>query len=233
CGQSAISQQLPDDLQDSTYQDAKAFFYAQIGSDAHLYTGINYPNYDPVIKGDPFLGGDQVRNGTVLYDGTLYRDIPLQYDIVSQKILINRYQQHFRITLVGSKVAWFDLPGHHFEHPAPGPGFASVDTAGFVDLLIPGKIALLARRIKKIQKGLHPEDPIFFSREDLFYLRKDGTYYPLTSKASLLDALNDQRAALKTFLRRHHLKVSRKNKNTNESVYRSAVTYYLTLKPGR
>jgi hypothetical protein len=229
CGQNAICQRNAGQVRDSTSQNARLLFYSKIGSDSHLYTGMDYINYDPVIKGNPFFNNDQVVTGTVFYDGTIYRDIPMQYDLVSQKLLVNRYHERFRISLVDAKVGWFDLSGHHFQPVLPGPGIGEADAAGFFDILVPGKVSLVVKRIKRIRAGIRPEDPIIFSREDLYYIHKDQTFYPLTGKTSLLDALSDQKAAIKSFIHHHHFRFRKKNITQEEEAYRSTVAYYLTL----
>jgi hypothetical protein len=219
---------VPDSAKEGSYQQAVAWFYEEAGLDAHLFTGINYPNYDPVIKGNPFFKSDQMMVGSIFYDGTLYPETELQYDIVSQKILVNRYHEHFRISLLNDKIAWFSVAGHHFENLQSGQGHPESTAKGFFDILVRGKVSLLALRTKKIQKGLHPEDPITFVEEDLYYIRAGNNLFPLTGKASILDALSDRRAALKTFIRKHHFRFKKSKK---EEEFKKTVTHYLILTP--
>src|ERR1019366_1566808 len=109
--QTSAIQSVPD-----SFINARAFFQNEIKEDVHLYTGKEFIKYSVNIKGHPFFETDQMQNGTIFYDGTLYENVALLYDIVSQEIVINRYNSDERMKLLNEKIKYFTFDGYRFEN---------------------------------------------------------------------------------------------------------------------
>src|SRR5450631_4456178 len=88
------AQSLSEGTHSDALKNAQNYFQYTIGEDAHIFAGKEYLGYATYIKGHPFFLTDQMQQCEIFYDGTLYENIPLLFDIVSQKIVMNRYNQN-------------------------------------------------------------------------------------------------------------------------------------------
>lgn len=181
----------------------------ELRPDSRLYNGYEYIRNGTPAKGFPFFDSDGLQNAQLAYDGILYRDIPLEYDLALDEVVIPDYTGKTLISLISEKVDHFSIGSHEFryipaqrENPAsrsPSPGFYEV-------LLTSGQVSLLARREKKLVFPSNREDPAGYEQQNFYFLRKDGQFYYVDGKASLLDALKDKKDALKKYIRENKLR---------------------------
>ena len=211
--------------QSASLKNTIAYFQNEIGEDAHLYTGKEYTPYQKGIKGHPFFVPAQMQNSDIFYDGTLYTNIPLLFDIVRQEIVINRYNQNVRIKLLNEKVKYFTLGGHRFENIALTEGKDEYISNGIYDIVFDGKASVLVKRFKRIKYPLKAEDPPGFVEEDAFYIRNGNSFYAVDDRSSLLQALNDKRELIKTYIRKNKFRFK---KNIEKELIMTAA-YYSTL----
>ncbi len=217
-GQTSADQSL-------SFKNAKTYFQNETGEDAHLYTGEQYTDYEKNIKGYPFFVSPLMQNSDIFYNGSLYHNVPLLFDIVRQEIVINRYNQNFRIKLLNEKVKYFTLAGHRFENITITEGKDENIANGIYDIVFDGKVSVLVKRIKLIKYPFKAEDPPGFVEEDVCYIRNGNTMYAVDNRGSLLQALNDKRELIKTYIRKNKLKFKR---NIEKELIMTAV-YYSTL----
>ena len=196
--------------QSASYKNAKVYFQNETGEDAHLYTGEQYTGYEKNIKGYPFFVSPLMQNGDIFYNGSLYQNVPLLFDIVRQEIVINRYNQNFRIKLLNEKVKYFTLAGHRFENITVTEGKDENIVNGIYDIVFDGKTSVFVKRIKRIKYPFKAEDPPGFIEEDVFYIRTGNTMYAVDNRSTLLQALNDKRELIKTYVRKNKLKFKKK-----------------------
>ena len=123
-----------------------------------------------------------MQNGTVFYDGTLYENVPLLYDIVSQEIVINRYNSDERMKLLNEKIKHFTFDGYRFENIFSVEGKDENVSSTIYEIMSEGRAGVLAKRIKRIKNGLKAEDPTSFVEEDELYIRKGKNLYAIDSK---------------------------------------------------
>ncbi|UFH52200.1 hypothetical protein [Spirosoma sp. KNUC1025] len=172
---------------------------------AHVYEGDQYVGHDPRIKIHPFYRTDSLQNGTVLFNGVQYRDVNMQYDIVWDQLIIQPLGGGYRLRLRPDKIAAFSLGAHQFARIV-GDSVAGVRT-GFYELIYNGRVKALARRAKTVQEdisgGVYKAD---YLPKDRFLIVKDGAFYEVKSKRSVLNVFPDQAKELRKYLRQNKLK---------------------------
>jgi hypothetical protein len=218
--QTSSLQSIPD-----SFINVKEFFQNEIKEDVHLYTGKEFIKYSVNIKGHPFFETDQMQNGTVFYDGTLYENVPLLYDIVSQEIVINRYNSDERMKLLNEKIKYFTFDGYRFENIFSVEGKDENVSSTIYEIMSEGRAGVLAKRIKRIKNGLKAEDPTSFVEEDELYIRKGKNLYAIDSKNPVLQAFSDKKDFVKAFIRKNKFRFK---KNIEKELIMTA-EYYSTL----
>jgi hypothetical protein len=218
-GQTSSSDEL------ASFKNSIAYFQNEMGADIHLYTGKEYTPYEKGIKGNPFFFSAEMENNDVFYDGTLYTNVPLLFDIVRQEIVVNRYNQNVRITLLNEKVKYFTLAGHRFENIALNEGKDESAGNTIYDLVFNGRASVYVKRSKRIKNPVKAEDPPEFVEEDMFYIRNGSILYAVDNRSTLLQALKDKNELIKAYLRKNGFKF--KKKLEKELIMTAA--YYSTL----
>lgn len=211
--------------QSDSFINVKVYFQDETREDAHLYTGKEYIKYAASIKGHPFFDTDQMQKGEIFYNGTLYENVPLLFDIVSQEIVIKRYNQDERMKLLNEKVKYFILNGHRFENIFLAEGKDENISNTIYDIAFDGKASVLIKRVKHIKNGLKAEDPTSFVEEDEFYIRNGKSLYAVANKSSVMQAFNDKKESIKTFIRKNKFRFK---KNIEKELIMTA-TYYSIL----
>jgi hypothetical protein len=218
--QTSAIQSVPD-----SFINARAFFQNEIKEDVHLYTGKEFIKYSVNIRGHPFFETDQMQNGTIFYDGTLYENVPLLYDIVSQEIVINRYNSDERMKLLNEKIKYFTFDGYRFENIFSVEGKDENVSSTIYEIMSEGRAGVLAKRIKRIKNGLKAEDPTSFVEEDELYIRNGKNLYAIDNKNSILQAFSDKKDFVKIFIRKNKFRFK---KNIEKELIMTA-EYYSTL----
>ena len=215
-------------LNDSTSNPSDTSFavnqyYSSIGENAHLYNGPEYLTYDKRIAGNPFFKTDSLTSGDIAYDGSHYFNIPMLYDIIYDEVVINRYQQNFRISLLREKMKGFTFLNHTFYRMEKDSLHGVLLSPGFYDQLYQGKITVLAKRKKKIlEKIEYTMNTISYLADDHFYINRNNTYFEVTNKASLLKVFSNKKKEIRKFLRKHKLKF----KTDQEKAILQSAAYY-------
>jgi len=218
--QTSSLQSIPD-----SFINVKEFFQNEIKEDVHLYTGKEFIKYSVNIKGHPFFETDQMQNGTIFYDGTLYENVPLLYDIVSQEIVINRYNSDERMKLLNEKIKYFTFDGYRFENIFSVEGKDENVSSTIYEIMSEGRAGVLAKRIKRIKNGLKAEDPTSFVEEDELYVHNGKNLYAIDNKNSILQAFSDKKDFVKAFIRKNKFRFK---KNIEKELIMTA-EYYSTL----
>ena len=171
---------------------------------AHVYEGDQYINHDPRIKIHPYYLVDSLLTGTVVYRGVAYRDVAMIYDIVRDELVVQPPGGGYRLRLRTDKIAQFSL-GHHQFTRLVGDSLAGVRT-GFYEVIYPGRVKALAKRQKTVHEdisgGSYKAD---YLTQDRYIIQKEGVFYPVKTRRSVLALFPDQTRALRKYLRTNHL----------------------------
>lgn len=177
------------------------------GPNALVYQGYEYVPYFLPVSGTPFYLSKEWQTGNVEFEGAWYHDLPLLYDVFKDQLILQSPDKMYRIALDMDKVARFTLGADHlFVRIIKNDSTGSRNIAtGYYELLVEGKASLLARRSKVVNVPTEPGMSRSYRETDSYYIKKEGTYYPVRTKNSVLKVLSDQKAALKKFIRKEHI----------------------------
>lgn len=187
---------------------AKAFEQQEFsGPNAAVYQGYEYVPYFLPVSGTPFYLSKEWHTGDVTFEGVWYSGLPLQYDVFKDQLVLQSPDKMYRIALAMDKVTRFTLGENHsfiriIKKDSLGTGNLAT---GYYELLVEGKATLLARRTKVVNVPTEPGMSRNFRETDSYYIKKDGAYFPVRSRKSILNALSDQKAALKKYIRQEHI----------------------------
>lgn len=172
---------------------------------APVYEGDEYIRHDSRIKVHPFYRVDSLQVGTVVYKNVQYQGVRMLFDIVRDELVVQPPNGGYRLRLQTNKIARFSLGSHQFVRIAADSAVGI--PAGFYEVLYGGAVKALSRRIKTVQEdisaGYYKAD---YLQKDRFIVKKDGAFYEVKTKRSLLNLFSDQAKALRAYLRANRLK---------------------------
>lgn len=202
-------------------------FYQGVAEQSRLYNGYVYDSYDSSIKGSAYLDDiDAWRTGSVVYDGEDFENVSMIYDLYTDQLVVMLFNHASPIALVPEKVASFDLHDRHFIRINANNGGVK---AGFYEQLYAGH----SQVIKKVEKTLKSTSAST-GRERFFvlvhevpdyYIKKNGTYYKVTSQGTVLDVFPDKKKELKQYIKDKHIQFD----GLFEQALASVVSYYDSL----
>jgi hypothetical protein len=203
----------------------REIYTTAMAGDAHLYNGVEYKEYNlqRIDVGHPFFLSGDWEEGSIQYDGQVYQPVELLYDLVNEVIVIEHAYSHFKIELINEKIRAFTLMDHNFVRLVnDAPDKYAVPT-GLYDVLYDGQLKLFARRKKKAFDDVKNGKPIkMFLTDDQFFVYKNGKYFPVKTKSSVMEVLSDRKVEIKKFLAKNKVRF-RKNP---ESALIQSVRFY-------
>ncbi|MDJ1499809.1 hypothetical protein [Xanthocytophaga agilis] len=178
----------------------------------HLYNGPEYFIYDSRSKEHQFFESDEMEAGSVHYDGQFYPNVLIMYDIVKDEVAIEHLNRYDQIQLQKEKVSYFTVLNHHFIRlEKDNTGLRT----GFYDLLYNKRLKVLARRIKERDEVIEQMKIVVeFPAKNFFYVYKDGVYHSVSRKSSVLQLFEDQKKALRKYIRENKLRFKKDRENT-------------------
>ncbi len=222
CGlsQHVTAQNADDTTLHENALSAIGVYYQNLGEESPLYNGSEYIEYAYTLQeGHPFFQVVNFINGNVNVDGMIFHDVPMLYDIVKDQLIIQDFQKVYKINLPADRVQQFFLLGHLFVHLNASD---QVKT-GFYDQLYKGKIALFAKREKKIlEKYSNIQISKVVISQNVYYIKKDGVYYTIKNKSSLFSVLKSEKKEIQQYLKANDIKFKREP----ERAMIMAVKYY-------
>jgi len=183
-------------------------FYASIGKQSPLYNGTEYTFYDPIVTGNAYFSDVKAFTpASLVYNGILFNQVPILYDIYSDQVVVLLYNHFTKFALVKEKVSSFDYLGRHFINiNADTLANNTVIQSGFYNELYNGKTQVLAKSSKNIQTTSGQNSiETYFNLSKSYYVRKNGTYYSVSGKGSMLDVLKDKKKQLQQYIRASQL----------------------------
>lgn len=158
-----------------------------------VYNGREYINYTRLLKdGHPFYDTTVALMGSVHYNQITYAALPLMLDLVKDELIVQHFNNVFLIQLVKSKIDWFTIGSHFFEHL--GRDSAKGLSPGFYDRVYEGRSArLYVKRQKTIQEVINDMriERIVLDA-DKYYIFKDGQFHSVYTKSSVFRLLGNK-----------------------------------------
>jgi hypothetical protein len=181
-------------------KNAIASYDNAISAQSHLYNGSAYTEYISQNEENPYFIDEWI-DGSVVYDEEFHDNVPLLYDISADRIIVDNQYSIKKVMLVFEKVSEFTIQGHHFVQlrntPLP---------VGYYELAYDGPHKVYVRHRKTLQsKAVDYSIINLFEEKKLYYIYKNGMFYPVRGKASVLKLLEDKKKELKKFIRDNKL----------------------------
>ncbi len=184
-----------------------ALYHAATVFSPHLYNGPRYHIYDSRAKDHQFFLTEEWQQGSVHYDGQLFENIQLMYDIVKGVLVVRHMERSGLVQLQSERISSFSLLKNRFIKIQEDREKGITINTGFYHILYEGKTQVLARRIKDRQEQIENNRvSVYFPEKNFFYIKKDGVYHIIRSKKAALNLFNDQKGALRRYLRENKIK---------------------------
>lgn len=214
-----FSQSLPADTLfiAKARQNEAALYSRAMVAQSHIFNGTEYRDYRPIKDEHPLFFVDWV-DGSVFYDGEVYENIPLLYDLSTDNLITEHYSSRQKIELIDSKIESFRLQKYHFVHLRDDRL-----RKGFYELVYDGTTKVYMRRQKALQQSLAgTEIRRTFEEKELYYIFKQGNYYSVKNKKSVLGVLKEQKSELNKFIGKNHIRF----KQNREKSIAQVAEYY-------
>ncbi len=159
--------------------------------------------------------------GSIVYDEVFYPEILLKYDLIKEK-LITKNSLGKIYWLSEDKVRNFEL----FDHAFLNINFEKSGESQILEVKHCGKVALYLeweKEYKKVRE--YPLVREVFEEEQTYLLYKDGTYYKLKGRKSILKPLEDEKKAIKSFIKEEKLSAP----ENREHFFSKVTAYYNSI----
>lgn len=171
-----------------------------ISAQSHLYNGSAYTEYISQNDEHPYFIDEWI-DGSLTYDEEFHDDVPLIYDIQSDRLVVDNQYSVKKVMLVFEKVSDFIIRDHHFvllkNTPLP---------VGYYERAYDGPSKVYVRHRKTLQsKAVDYSIINLYEEKKFYYIYKNGTFYPVRGKGSVLKLLEDKKKDLKKFIRDNNL----------------------------
>ena len=176
-----------------------------IHGQSRLYNGSEHRDYLSRDEEHPYFGVDDWAYGTLVYDDEVYQNVPMFYDLSRDRVISEHILNGAKIEMVTEKISRFTMSGHTFVRLYKDEG--KIISTGFYDMLYNGPSKVFVQRVKLLQQKVESNDIIArFEERNRIYLYKDGKYYPVKKKKSVMAVFADRKQDLKSFLKKNKIK---------------------------
>ena len=187
-------------------KNSQSLYQKAIGAQARLFNGSKYLAPEHTIEQHPFLSSEDWLTGSVFYDGEYFQNVPLMYDLTSGQLITEHLTSGQAIQLVWDKLDYFSIGDRYFEKiDATATGNTLPETE-FYEILYSGKTRLVAKREKILREEIRATViERSFEEKNRYFFFKNGTFFPVKSKASILKLMADKKTEMKRFLKQQRL----------------------------
>ena len=199
----------------------KDIYHSQLNDDLPIFNGTQHFPYLSTIDGIAYFQSEAWQKGTIVYDDVLYNDVQMKYDLVSEKVIVKAPNGGIYISLFGPRVREFSFSGFKFIRIEKTDEIPLA--SGFYQVLAEGAATLLVKTAKTISEQIK-DNAIYrkFEQKVLYYILKDGMYYSVSNKKSLLNVLKEKRKAVQDFISQKSLKI---RKNPEQTILAAVEIY--------
>ena len=181
-----------------------------------IYSGKEEPIYRNYISNHPYLGTDGFRKGLVSFDGRIYPDLLLRLNQDLGELIVwtpgNRSimipKDRIDYAIIESSEPLLLL--YHTPESADG----SVLPEGFYVRLHNGESQVWKRETAALlSKIVDYQVEYYFAKRSRIYVYMNGTYYPVSSKKSLLKLFSSKKSELKNYIKQSKLNFRKDTEN--------------------
>ena len=171
-----------------------------VAGQATLFYGRLQEPYGFSATNHPYLKDPRYTKGALRYGGTLYPDVPLRWDMFRDE-LIAFSPDNYSVVLSPDKAEEATIHGYHIIYLQPD-SLNNSPPPGYYLLLYTGQYTVLSKPVAVTQhKSIQQFIENYFVINTKYYIKKEGTYFPIKSKDALLNALGDYHKELNHFIR--------------------------------
>ncbi|WP_028980177.1 hypothetical protein [Sporocytophaga myxococcoides] len=194
---------------DKALENAIGLYKGAIKENLGLYSGSLYVGLTVKTKGFPYFKNEKVTVGNILYDDLYYQNVLLLYDILRDEVIVEDYSKLNLLKLSGEKISQFSFPGHLFIKLTKDTSEHSIPETGFYELLNNGKTKVYVKR-KKTMQEVNSNGIIIneIEEKDYYYINIGNEYFPVKSKASLLNVMKEHKKELARYMKSFDFKFS-------------------------
>ncbi|NCI51556.1 hypothetical protein GWC95_16625 [Sediminibacterium roseum] len=204
--------------------NAVSQFREHMGTALPLYSGPRYTYYYAQMKeGHPFFRSPMPHRGEVMFDNIFYPNLYLKYDMLMNKVVLTDSAHQVNTTLNNDKIDYFNIDKETFVklYKTKNNGLPETD---FYQVLFEGKnVTLYKKDQRKINED--SEHKRYIWADVSYYLKKGDTYYPVGTQGKALNAMDDKRAQLRSYIRSQNLSF----REDVEDAVKATVSYYDSL----
>jgi hypothetical protein len=175
-----------------------------------LYNGRLWRNIYYKIREDQFLFSREFLPGSISVSGKTFKNLKLRYDIYNDQVMIptdhgsilqlnKEMVDSFNIIFANTTYRFIRLNSDSVK------GFS-----GYVNKLYQGKTALYVKYKKEIELLAVEKKYDMFYQSHRIFIVKDGIVYPVTGKIDLLNTMKEDKAQIKSYLKKNRLQISKK-----------------------
>ncbi|AHM61506.1 hypothetical protein D770_16260 [Flammeovirgaceae bacterium 311] len=190
--------------------NAISFYKDMIYHDSYIYEGQEYTRSSDLTAGHPYFEFPRWTKGNLNYKGRYYPQVDMLYDIVTDEVVVMHPQGALMISLPGSEISRFSLADHRFIRISAERAKGSILNEGFYEQPYKGESQVLIKRKKNFQPLARMSVTGEFVQKDAYFIEKEGLFYRVTNKSSVLRLLRDQKKEVRRSLKEHNIKF-RKN----------------------
>lgn len=208
----------------------RQWYKDMLGSNSRIFTGSEYAIKYVRNVDHQFLLQDWEK-GAIVYQDRFYTDQDLKFDIVNDQIIFKFFNpddgRMMSLRPAQEKVSGFTLNSRQFVKLASDT--SNQISGGFYELIFDKEYKLFLKHTKEEFVDKSRGAPVVgFLYKAKIYLLKNGSFYFVRNRGSLLKLLEDEKKALKAFARRENL-YWKENPRRNAALL---VNHYLQLKAG-
>lgn len=190
---------------------------------ATLYYGVEYEGY-PQVKNPPYLIKATCSKARLSYRNVLYPEVCLRLDLWKDELTVLSPDSRY-IVLFPEDVEFAEILDKHVIYHTKD-AFPNSPSTGYYILLHDGACKVLEKQYANIiqrDKTVRTEWTVLdFNIKTRYYLFKDGVYYAVKNKNTLLNTLYPYKKELKQFISSNRLSF---RKNVAELLIRTTGEY--------
>ncbi len=194
------------------------YYQEESGVFSPLYNGKIPPEYRMIHDGTYFLQSEDYFTGTVVYNGKRYVDIQLNLNAHLDELYIKIPQYNSNTILLKANVESFTLDSMAFRHILRDK-WPQAPATGYYRVLFSGEKITVLKKTKKLMNSATPDTDMtvthVFNESTSYYIVRDGKFYPVNRKASVLRVLRDKRKELSRHIRDQKLGFSKEERDAS------------------
>jgi hypothetical protein len=197
-----------DNQADQALSEAINLYDRRLGQNSFVYNGRIYNEKFTGTRGHPYFSDDYWITGRITFQDMVFDSLELIYEIYHDQLLLSSFNNHGRlapIILNSRDIKNFELHGHTFV-------FLEYDSVsnlreGFYDEVYSGPdLKIYIKRKKEISTKTFGTDMwTEFSETNIYYLKKENTYYLVRNRKSAINAFKEYKKELITFIKNRNL----------------------------